>query len=160
MPLLTSGAQSLFWPDHLQFCEISQSLEHVCSQAANAVVGQVAERGDKINERVVFESQNLSLRSRWQLVLYLWYLFNCSFWLPFIGIQVKGNYHGHCSEHFTTFQQNVSSIIFQKIVFIWLHLFNCRLLFNELQMCIFISIKCFHLRHDYFNINTSIWGQM
>lgn len=39
--------QSLFSemrPGHLQFCEISQSLEHVCSQAANAIVGQVAER--------------------------------------------------------------------------------------------------------------------
>lgn len=27
----------------LQFCKIGQSLEHVCSQAANAVVGQVTE---------------------------------------------------------------------------------------------------------------------
>lgn len=30
------------WIFFLQFREISQSLEHVCSQAANPVVGQVA----------------------------------------------------------------------------------------------------------------------
>lgn len=50
------------WIFFLQFCEISQSLEHVCSQAANPVVGQVARNVKRqMNVLAAFESRKLFL---------------------------------------------------------------------------------------------------